>query len=102
MTLVCPGAVATPLVETTEIVGVDRAHPLAKEFLRHARTPEQVAATIVEGVEKGRHLVFTSPDIRAAFWLQRVAPPAYELIMRTLNRRLVRVGERASVPAERA
>src|SRR5262249_50847828 len=44
--LVCPGAVATPLVGTVEIRGVDRDPPAAKkmleEFVAHARTPEQV------------------------------------------------------------
>lgn len=105
VTLVCPGAVATPLVDSTEIVGIDRQHPaaqrLAAEFVRHARTPQQVAESIADGVERNRYLVFTSPDIRAAFWLQRLFPPGYEAIMRQLNRRMVKVGERASAPAER-
>jgi NAD(P)-dependent dehydrogenase (short-subunit alcohol dehydrogenase family) len=100
VTLVCPGAVATPLVESTEIVGVDRQHPAARrmaaEFVKHARTPDEVAEIVVRGVERGRYLVFTSRDIRIAFWLQRVLPPAYELAMRSLNRRLVRVAEKAS------
>ena len=47
VTLVCPGAVATPLVDNVQIVGVDREHPaarrLAERFGRHAHTPEQVA-----------------------------------------------------------
>jgi NAD(P)-dependent dehydrogenase (short-subunit alcohol dehydrogenase family) len=101
VTLVCPGAVATPLVDTLEIVGVDRQHPaarrMAEEFVRRAHTPAQVAEDIVRGVERGKYLVFTSRDIRVAFFLQRVFPPAYELAMRALNRRFVRVAEKASV-----
>jgi NAD(P)-dependent dehydrogenase (short-subunit alcohol dehydrogenase family) len=105
VTLVCPGAVATPLVDTVEIVGVDREHPAARkldeEFRRKARSPEQVAEAIVEGMRRGRYLVYTSPDIRAAHWLERCAPPLYERIMMLLNRRLSAVGERAAAtPAE--
>lgn len=95
VSLVCPGGVRTPLVETVEIVGVDRDDPevakLRRRFERHAVSPERVAERIISGVEKNRYLVFTSADIRAAFWLQRWFPPGYEAIMRALNRRLVAV-----------
>ena len=93
VSLVCPGGVRTPLVGTVEIVGVDNDDPkirkLKARFERHAVSPEHVAEKILAGVERNRYLVFTSNDIRAAFWLQRWAPPAYEAIMRALNRRLV-------------
>lgn len=102
VTLVCPGAVATPLTQTVEIVGVDREHPAAQklhgDFTRHARTPEQVAEAILRGCERGTYLVFTSPDIRAAHLVQRWCPPLYAQIMRLLNRRLTKVGRAASVP----
>ena len=92
VTLVCPGAVATPLVDTVEIVGMDQRDPMIRRltalFRRHAQTPEEVAAIILDGVERGRYMVFTSPDIRVAFWLQRFVPPAYEAIMRALNRQV--------------
>jgi NAD(P)-dependent dehydrogenase (short-subunit alcohol dehydrogenase family) len=93
VSLVCPGGVRTPLVGTVEIVGVDPDDPeiakLKRRFERHAVTPEHVAERILAGIEKNRYLVFTSKDIRVAFWLQRWFPPAYELAMRMLNRRLV-------------
>lgn len=99
VSLVCPGAVDTPLVETVEIVGVDRDHPaarkLAERFRRRAVTAEHVATRILDGVEHGTYLVFTSPETRALFWLQRYCPPLYRLAMRRLNRDLVAVGERA-------
>jgi NAD(P)-dependent dehydrogenase (short-subunit alcohol dehydrogenase family) len=95
VSLVCPGGVRTPLVGTVEIVGVDAEDPeiqkLKRRFERHAVSAEHVAEKILEGIEKNRYLVFTSNDIRIAFWLQRWFPPAYELAMRTLNRRLVAV-----------
>lgn len=99
VSLVCPGGVKTPLVETVEIVGIDNDNPeirkLKRRFERHAVSPEHVAEKIVAGVEKNRYLVFTSADIRVAFWLQSWFPPAYALIMRALNRRLLGVAKPA-------
>src|ERR687886_605661 len=72
VTLVCPGAVRTGLVETVDIVGVDPDDPrlrrLRKLFARHAATPEQVAEKIVDGVVKNRYLVHTALDVRVMFW----------------------------------
>ena len=97
VSLVCPGGVKTPLVGTVEIVGIDNDDPevrkLKSRFERHAVSPEHVAEKILAGIEKNRYLVFTSADIRLLFGLQRWFPPAYELIMRALNRRLVPVAE---------
>lgn len=99
VSLVCPGGVRTPLVGTVEIVGVDSQSPaivkLKRRFEKRAVSPEHVAERIVAGIERNRYLVFTSRDIQLAFWLQRWFPPAYALIMRGMNRELVRVAERA-------
>ena len=99
VTLVCPGGVDTGLVNTMEIVGVDRRSPplekMTERFRRRAVSPERAAAAILDGVRKGRHLVFTSNDIRALYWTQRLVPPVYERIMRKLNDRLVAVMRRA-------
>jgi NAD(P)-dependent dehydrogenase (short-subunit alcohol dehydrogenase family) len=95
VSLVCPGAVRTPLVQTVKIVGVDREDPkihrLVARFERRAISPEHVAERIVAGVEHDRYLVFTSPDIRLAHWAQRFCPPLYALAMRRLNDQLVAV-----------
>jgi NAD(P)-dependent dehydrogenase (short-subunit alcohol dehydrogenase family) len=103
VTLVCPGAVDTPLVGSVDIVGVDRTNPrmaaMTADFRRRARSPEQVAETIVDGVERRRALVFTSRDIRALHLLQRFVPPVYDLVMRLLNDRLVKVTSGAAAPA---
>lgn len=103
VTLVCPGAVDTPLVGTVEIVGVDRTHPaavkLTERFRRRAASPERVAALILDGAEGGTYLVFTSAETRVAFWLQRYCPPLYRAAMRRLNRELTAVGEQARIPA---
>ena len=101
VSLVCPGAVRTPLVGTVKIVGADRERPgmrrLVDRFERHAVTPEHVAAKILAAIETDRYLVLTSADIRATFWLQRWFPPAYRLIMRVMNDQLARA---AGYPAQ--
>jgi NAD(P)-dependent dehydrogenase (short-subunit alcohol dehydrogenase family) len=98
VSLVCPGGVRTPLVESVKIVGVDRESPgiakLVKRFERHAVSAEHVAEKIVEGIEKDRYLVFTSADVRIGHWIQRHFPPAYELAMRKLNDHLTAAARR--------
>lgn len=100
VTLVCPGAVDTPLVESVRIVGIDRDHPAAREmaarFRRRATTATAVAAEIIAAVENGRYLVITSREIKLAFALERWCPPLYRRLMRRLNRELTAVGERAA------
>jgi NAD(P)-dependent dehydrogenase (short-subunit alcohol dehydrogenase family) len=94
VSLVCPGAVKTPLVGTVEIVGVDRESPRMRKlialFERRAVSAESVAEKIVEATERNRYMVFTSPDGRALHWIQRKFSPPYELIMRVMNRELDR------------
>ncbi len=103
VSLVCPGAVRTGLVETVEIKGVDREHPavrkLIKAFERRAVSPETVARKILRAIERDRYLVFTSRDIQFGHWVQRKFAPPYELAMRLMNDRLTAVAERASRPA---
>ncbi len=102
VSLVCPGAVKTPLVGTVTLVGVNREDPavvkMIEQFERHAVSPEHVAAKIVEGIERNRYLVFTSRDIRVGHFFQRVFPLPYERAMRVLNDRLVAVAERSQRP----
>lgn len=94
VSLVCPGAVKTPLVGTVEIVGIDRESPKVRKlialFERRAVTPESVAEKIVAATGKNRYMVFTSPDGRILHWVQRCFEPIYRLIMRVMNRELDR------------
>ena len=89
--LVCPGAVNTGLVETLEIANADRTSaPFEREtarFQRHAISPEQAAAKIIEGVERNRYWVYTSRDIQVGHFLQRRFEGGYALVMRLLNAR---------------
>ncbi|NBE56451.1 SDR family oxidoreductase [Streptomyces boluensis] len=97
VSLVCPGAVDTPLTETVEIVGVDPADPavgrLRRRFRRYAATPDEVAVAVLDGVRRNRYLVHTSSVVRFAHGTQRLCPPLYACLMRLLNRRAHRVLE---------
>ncbi len=98
VSLVCPGAVHTPLTGTVTIAGVDTQRPdiraFVERFERRAVSPEHVAACILEGIERNRYMVFTSPDIRWGFWLQGKWAKPYEWSMRAANRYFTRVIER--------
>lgn len=89
VSLVCPGAVDTPLAQTIEISGVDKdSHDFVRwqrRFHRRAVSPARAAQTIIGAVKRGRYLVFTSPDIRALYALERYAPHLYEFGMARFN-----------------
>jgi NAD(P)-dependent dehydrogenase (short-subunit alcohol dehydrogenase family) len=99
VSLVCPGAVATPLTDTVEITGIDRKAPafqkMHKRFIARAVSPEQAAATILLALGRKKYLVFTSRDIRAIHLAQRLAPPVYRLVMRVLNMGMTRMASKA-------
>ncbi|WP_229052127.1 SDR family oxidoreductase [Aeromicrobium sp. Leaf350] len=106
VTLVCPGAVATPLVGTVNIVGVDRSDPRVAaavgRFEKHAVTPEKAAAAMVRAVEKGRHTAFTSADIRFGWYGQRYVPAGYAAVMHGLNQAARRTLRSVSRPRQEA
>ncbi|MBW0017458.1 MAG: SDR family oxidoreductase [Mycobacterium sp.] len=89
VSVVVPGAVQTPLVNTVEIAGVDREDPKVARwvdrFSGHAVSPEKAAEKILAGVAKNRYLVYTSPDIRALYAFKRLAWWPYSVAMRQVN-----------------
>ncbi|MCX4093774.1 SDR family oxidoreductase [Nocardia sp. alder85J] len=95
VSLVVPGAVRTPLVQSVQIVGVDRDDPrmrrLTTLFEGHAVSPERVADRIIAAIRHNRYLVHTSADIRFAYWLTRKFALPYELAMRVANRQFDRM-----------
>ncbi|RMI34299.1 SDR family oxidoreductase [Nocardia stercoris] len=98
VSLVVPGAVRTPLMNTVEIVGLDREDPavqkLTDRFGRHAVSPEHVAKCILAGIRHNRFVVYTSPDIRVGYFFARVFPWPYEFTMRQANNLFSRLLER--------
>ena len=99
VSLVCPGAVNTGLVDTMQIAGVDRSTPIMQRFTarfqKDAVSPETAAARILEGVERNRYWVYTSRDIQVAHFLQRRFETGYALIMRFASDRFASVMRRA-------
>lgn len=89
VSVVVPGAVKTPLVNTVEIAGVDREDPhvarWVDRFSGHAVSPERAAEKILAGVAKKRYLIYTSPDIRALYAFKRLAWWPYSVAMRQVN-----------------
>ena len=89
VSVVVPGAVKTPLVETVHIAGVDRDHPNVSRwvdrFANHAVSAEHVADKILRGVVKNRYLIYTSPDIRALYMFKHAAWWPYSVAMRQAN-----------------
>jgi NAD(P)-dependent dehydrogenase (short-subunit alcohol dehydrogenase family) len=101
VSLVCPGAVDTGLVNTLEIAGVDRSTPTMQRFnarfRRSAVTPERAAARILEGIERNRYWVYTSRDIQVAHFLQRRFETPYAFLMRWVNDRFASVMRKAKM-----
>lgn len=95
VSLVCPGAVNTGLVQTINIVGVDKndpkVSPMIKRFQKHAATPERAAKAIMLGMQKKKYMVFTSWDIWAAYQLQCKLPFIYEGIMRLMSSQVMKL-----------
>jgi NAD(P)-dependent dehydrogenase (short-subunit alcohol dehydrogenase family) len=89
VSVVVPGAVRTPLVDTVEIAGVDRDDPQVSRwvdrFSGHAVSPEKAADKILAGIVRNRFLVYTSSDIRALYAFKRVAWWPYSVAMRQVN-----------------
>ena len=89
VSVVVPGAVNTPLVNTVEIAGVDREDPRVarwvNRFSGHAVSPETAADKMLAGVAKNRFLIYTSQDIRALYAFKRFAWWPYSVAMRQVN-----------------
>ncbi|KAA1250950.1 SDR family oxidoreductase [Mycobacterium simiae] len=102
VSVVVPGAVKTPLVETIQIAGVDRDHPHVSgwvdRFARHAVAPEKAAEKILAGVAKNRYLIYTSPDIWALYAFKRFAWWPYSQAMSRVNVLFTRALRPSSMP----
>ncbi len=89
VSVVVPGAVNTPLVQTVQIAGVDRDDPQVQRWVRrfagHAVSPERAADKILAGVARNRFLIYTSLDIRALYAFKRFAPWPFGVVMKPVN-----------------
>ena len=89
VSVVVPGAVDTPLVQSVQIAGIDRDDPGVQRWVRrfsgHAVSPERAAEKILTGVARNRFLVYTSSDIRALYAFKRLAWWPYSVAMKQVN-----------------
>lgn len=63
-------------------------------FRRHAVSPERAATRILEGIERNRYWVYTSPDIRVGHFFQRHFEAGYALVMHLANRRFTAIARK--------
>ena len=95
VSVVVPGAVDTPLVQTVQIAGINRDDPhvqrWVKRFSGHAVTAEKAAEKILAGVARNRFLIYTSSDIRALYAFKRLAWWPYSIAMKQVNMLFTRV-----------
>jgi NAD(P)-dependent dehydrogenase (short-subunit alcohol dehydrogenase family) len=98
VTVICPGAVNTPMKHSVEILSVDkqgkRVQEVIRRFEKHAISPEKAAEIIIDAIEKNKFLVITSSDIKVLYFLKKYFFPAYHhtliYISRLLNSMKVR------------
>ncbi len=95
VTVVCPGAVDTPIKHSAPILGVPPDRPALLDFRarfdRHAIPPERVARLICAAIERDRFLLLPTWDIQALYFVKRHLPRVHHLMMRTLSRILNRL-----------
>ena len=95
VTVVCPGAVDTPMKHSAAVLGVDPSRPdllaLRQRFDRQAVSPETVARMACEAIERNRFLVVTSWDVRILHFCKRHLSPLYHLAMISVSNLLNRL-----------
>jgi short-subunit dehydrogenase len=85
VSVVCPGAVETPLKNTVEILGMTPGGKAEKEmkrrFSNHAVSPERAAELMIRAIQRDQFLVFTSRDIQFIYFCKRHLFPIYHGVM---------------------
>lgn len=79
VTVVCPGAIRTNIMANTRVstatAGGEALGGRFKGLLdRVGKEPEEVARTVLRGVERGKFLVLTGPEAYLFYYLRRLAP----------------------------
>ena len=95
VSVVCPGAVDTPMKHSAAILGVAPDNPqlldFRQRFEQRTVSPEHVAAVTCAAIERGRFLVFTSWDARALDFTRRHLPRLHHRLLRWLSPMLNRM-----------
>jgi short-subunit dehydrogenase len=90
VSVVCPGLIATSILETARIRGVRdvEAERLALQSLyrRRGHAPEDVARVIVGTLRNGRAMVPVTSEAWLLYVMKRVAPSALPWLLRASER----------------
>lgn len=91
VTVICPGAVNTGLVETVDIrADPEKVKSGRKFFKKVALSPEKVASQIVRAIKKNRFMVITSTDIKIVYFLKQKMFPVFHGLMRFVSSQMDR------------
>jgi short-subunit dehydrogenase len=87
-----PGGIKTNIVRHARVFksfdGQTDKTVMMAQFEKGARTtPEQAAATIIDGIEKGKARVLIGADAHLIDWIQRLMPIRYWNLLRAVMRR---------------
>ncbi|MGB5218824.1 MAG: SDR family oxidoreductase [Smithella sp.] len=87
VTVVCPGAVDTGLVNTADIRSDNKeaADKSRQLFRKIAMPPGKVADKIVKAIRADKFMVITSLDIKLFYFVKRYCFPIYHLVMLTIK-----------------
>jgi len=95
VTVICPGAVETPLKQSTRILGVDMEGPRVKDlmdkFSERAVSPERVAEIMIDAVEKDKFLVLTSFDVKLLYFLKYHFFPIYHYVVKRISKMINKI-----------
>ena len=90
VSVVCPGLVASSILETARIRGVldaeSERRALTELYRRRGHSPESVAKAIVRAAESGKALVPVSSEAWLLYVLKRLAPSALPWLLRASER----------------
>ncbi|MCC6763193.1 MAG: SDR family oxidoreductase [Deltaproteobacteria bacterium] len=73
VSVVCPGVIETPMVQTAKLVGPTRERVLAALPLR-LHSPDRLAAAVLRGVARNRAIIPFTPELRFLWALHRLSP----------------------------
>ena len=92
VTVVCPGAVDTPIFDVTPIKGL---RPEIKELADYISStkeePEDTASAIIQAVKKNKYLVVTTLEMKILYFLRRHFPFLWYTLMKLVTKILDRV-----------
>ncbi len=89
VSVVCPGLVATSILDSARIRGVEdeaaERRALQQLYRRRGSSPERVARAIVAALRSGRALVPVSPEAWLLYVLKRAVPSALPALLRATS-----------------